>query len=161
MPTIELRRASPLTRRERTLLPGGLDFIDDEPPVLARIQLYVPLPKFVEVAVTLSRAVPDAEIRVIEEAGTPTSALPPSPPKDRTSEAAHRALVPKKRTFDDHGLEEDDPDNPWSALTCPTSTRPRRPGPQARQLRTGPCACDAPLDRSVGARSRLSDRPRD
>lgn len=116
MPTIELRRASPLTRRERTLLPGGLDFIDDEPPVLARIQLYVPLPKFVEVAITLSRAVPDAEIRVIEEAGTPTSALPPSPPKDRTSEAAHRALVPKKRTFDDHGLEEDDPDNPWSAL---------------------------------------------
>ena len=116
MPTIELRRSSPLTRRERTLLPGGLDFIEDEPPLLARIQLYVPLPKFVEVAVTLARAIPDAEVRVIEEAGTPTSALPPSPPKDRTSEAAHRALVPKKRTFDDHGLEDDDPDNPWSAL---------------------------------------------
>ena len=116
MPTIELRRPSPLTRRERTLLPGGLDLIEDEPPVLARIQLYVPLPRFVEVAVTLARAVPDAEIEVIEDAGAPTSALPPSPPKDRTPEAAHRALVPKKRTFDDHGMEEDDPDNPWSAL---------------------------------------------
>ena len=116
MPTIELRRPSPLTRRERTLLPGGLDLIEDEPPVLARIQLYVPLPKFVEVAVQLSRAIPDAEIRVVEDAGTPTSTLPPSPPKDRASEQAHRALVPKKRTFDDHGLEDDDPDNPWSAL---------------------------------------------
>jgi hypothetical protein len=78
--------------------------------------LYVPLPKFVEVAVQLSRAIPDAEICVVEDAGTPTSTLPPSPPKDRSSEEAHRALVPKKRTFDDHGFEDDDPDNPWTAL---------------------------------------------
>ncbi len=116
MPTIELRRPSPLTRRERTLLPGGLDFIEDEPPLRARIQLYVPLPKFVEVAVALARAVPDADISVVEEAGGPTTALPPSAPKDRTSETAHRALIPKKRTFDDHGFDEDDPDNPWTAL---------------------------------------------
>jgi hypothetical protein len=34
---IELRRSTPLTRRERTLLPGGLDFIEDEPPLWARI----------------------------------------------------------------------------------------------------------------------------
>jgi hypothetical protein len=98
------------------LLPGGLDFIEDEPPLLARIQLYVPLPEFVEVAISLARAIPDAEVRVVEDAGAPTSELPPSPPKDRSSEQAHRALIPKKRTFDDHGLEEDDPDNPWSAL---------------------------------------------
>lgn len=116
MPTIELRRSTPLTRRERTLLPGGLDFIEDEPPLRARIQLYVPLPQFVEVAVALARAVPDAELTVVEEAGKPTSDLPPSPPKDRSSEQAHRALIPKKRTFDDHGFEEDDPNNPWTAL---------------------------------------------
>lgn len=116
MPTIELRRPTPLTRRERTLLPGGLDYIEDEPPVRARIQLFVPLPRFVEVAVALAHAVPDAEISVVEEAGTPLGALPPSPPKDRTAEQAHRALVPPKRTFDDHGFEEDDPDNPWTAL---------------------------------------------
>jgi len=116
MPTLELRRPTPLTRRERSLLPGGLDLIDDEPPVLARIQLFVPLPRFIEVAVALARAVPDAEVRVVEEAGAPATALPATPPKDRTSEKAHRALIPKKRTFDDHGMEEDDPDNPWSAL---------------------------------------------
>ena len=121
MPTLELRRSSPLTRRERSLLPGGLELIEDEPPLRARIQLYVPLPKSVEVAVVLARAVPDADIRVVEEAGSrpgqqAQAQLPPSPPKDRTPDKAHRALVPKKRTFDDHGLEDDDPDNPWSAL---------------------------------------------
>lgn len=121
MPTLELRRSTPLTRRERTLLPGGLDYVEDEPPVRARIQLYVPLPKFVEVAIALARAVPDADIRVVEEAGSrpgqqAQDQLPASPPKDRTPDKAHRAMVPKKRTFDDHGLDEDDPDNPWSAL---------------------------------------------
>lgn len=126
MPTLELRRPSPLTRRERTLLPGGLDLVDDEAPVLARIQLLVPLPRFVELAVALARAVPDAEVRVIEEAGTRPSesapapvagaSLPASPAPDRSADARHAAMVPKRRTFDDHGLTDDDPDNPWTAL---------------------------------------------
>ncbi len=116
MPTIELLRPSPLTRRERTLLPGGLDLIEDEPPVLARIQLHVPLPRFVEVAVALARAVPDAQIRVVEEPGTQGMGLPPSPVEEKKAEQRHAALVPPRRTFDDHGLDADDPNNPWSAL---------------------------------------------
>lgn len=117
MPTIELHRRASLTRRERTLLPGGCKLVTDEPGVLVRADHNLPLPALLKLAVAMGRAVADARFVVKDDAGTGFYTLPSAPeaaPKAAALE--QRALVPKRRTFDDHGLSEDDPDNPWAAL---------------------------------------------
>jgi hypothetical protein len=100
--------------------------ITDEPGVLVRADLALPLPSLLQLAAALGRAVPDAKLIVKEDAGQSRYSLPPTPEAaPKTATAAQRALVPKKRTFDDHGLEEDDPDNPWSALDADPLTDAR------------------------------------
>ena len=117
MPVLELRRDAPLSARERALLPGGCQPVTDEPGVLARARCVLPLPRLVQLAVAMGRAVVDAQLHVIEEVGTEQLyALPkeePAPPK--IADAAVQAAA-ERRTFDDHKLTADDPTNPWARL---------------------------------------------
>ncbi len=126
MPILELHRPQPLSRRERTLLPGGCKLVTDEPGVLVRADLPLPLPSLLQLSAAMGRAVPDARLVVKEDAGQSRYAVPPTPEAaPRQTTAAQRAVVPKTRPVDDHGLDEDDPDNPWSALDAAPLTAAR------------------------------------
>lgn len=117
MPILELRRDAPLSPRERALLPGGCLPVTDEPGVLARANSTVPLPRLIQLAVAMGRAVPDAQIGVIEEVGNEQlySVAKEEPPPPKIADAAVQAAAPR-RTFDDHKLTADDPGNPWARL---------------------------------------------
>jgi hypothetical protein len=117
MPTLELHRKSPLSPREHTLLPGGVELVTDEPGVIVRALPDLPLPELLQLTASLVRAVPDAKLVVKMEAGQQQYSLPApidAGPKDASP--AVRSVIPPKRTFDDHGLAGDDPKNPWASV---------------------------------------------
>lgn len=117
MPILELRREAPLSPRERALLPGGCAVITDEPGVLARANSTLPLPRLIQLAVAMGRAVPDAALHVEEERGAEQlyAVEREAPPPPVAAEPAVAALAQRK-VYDDHQLSDADPANPWSSL---------------------------------------------
>lgn len=117
MPTFELHRDTPLSGREKAMLPGGCEVVEGEEGVLARaIAVHMPLPKLVRLAVAMGRAVPKARFVVLEDSGTSEYGLPKEAVARRKTDDAVRAQLPAKRTFDDDGVAHDDPASPWSQL---------------------------------------------
>ena len=117
MPILELRRGAPLSPRERALLPGGAEPVADEPGVLARANSTLPLPRLIQLAVAMGRAVPDAALHVEEERGAEAiyGVEKEAPAAPAAADPAVAALATRK-VFDDHQLSEADPANPWSKL---------------------------------------------
>ena len=117
MPILELRRDAPLSPRERAMLPGGCAVINDEPGILARANSTLPLPRLLQLAVAMGRAVPDAALYVEEERGAEAlygleKEAPPAPVAAEPAVAARGA----RKVYDDHQLSDADPANPWSSL---------------------------------------------
>jgi hypothetical protein len=143
MPLIELRRKTPLSPRERSLLPGGCEVVEGEPGILARSRATLPLPQLLQLAVAMGRAVPDAKLHVEEDAGTePVYDLPKEDKAPKTAEAAVQAVTAPRR-FDDHGHKEGDAANPWTGLDLSDLDRAAAPfvgkpldGPGRDRVRT-------------------------